>query len=260
MKGTNNAAELEAVALALSAACELYSGELTITLLTDSEYVYNHLVGTYIACDNNAARISHLRNRIAALKINGTVEFYKVPAHAGVPGNECADRLADEGAQCRQNKCRKVDSVTLRSALFTLDKRARLGVEEKTKNDLKNSKILGSKCTNEEKCAKNVRKSNSKPLLGSTRPRPDLKSPLEIASHGSCYRSVPLACKVLWIRACQVVLHKYREASLHKDRDAQVETVIKLLDLPAKVLKFDHLDRGRKRKFLIQKRLVEVIR
>ena len=39
-----------------------------------------------------------------------------------------------------------------------------------------------------------------------------------------------------------------------------METVIKLLELPAKVLKFDHLDRGRKRKFLIQKRLVEVIR
>ena len=35
---------------------------------------------------------------------------------------------------------------------------------------------------------------------------------------------------------------------------------MKLLDLHSKVLKFDHLDRGRKRKFLIQKRLVEVIR
>ena len=46
-----------------------------------------------------------------------------------------------------------------------------------------------------------------------------------------------------------MVRHKYREASLRKDRDAQIETVIKLLDLPAKVLKFDHLDRGRKRKF-----------
>ena len=57
-----------------------------------------------------------------------------------------------------------------------------------------------------------------------------------------------------------MVLHKYREASICKDRDAQVETVIKLLDLPAKVLKYEHLDRGRKRKFLIQKRLVEVIR
>ena len=57
-----------------------------------------------------------------------------------------------------------------------------------------------------------------------------------------------------------MVLHKYREASLLKDRDAQVETVIKLLELPSKVLKFDHLDRGRKRIFSIQKRLVEVIR
>ena len=32
------------------------------------------------------------------------------------------------------------------------------------------------------------------------------------------------------------------------------------MELPAKILKFDHLDRGRKRKFLIQNRLVEVIR
>ena len=32
------------------------------------------------------------------------------------------------------------------------------------------------------------------------------------------------------------------------------------MELPAKVLKYDQLDRGRKRKFLIQKRLVEVIR
>ena len=87
--------------------------------------------GTHIAGDNNVARISQLRNRIEALKVNGTVEFFKVPAHAGVPGNERADRLAGEGAQCRQNKRKKVEPVTLRSTLFTLEKRARLKVDRK---------------------------------------------------------------------------------------------------------------------------------
>ena len=35
--------------------------------------------------------------------------------------------------------------------------------------------------------------------------------------------------------------------------------MIRLLELPARILKFDHLDRGRKRKVLIQKRLVDFI-
>ena len=39
MGGTNNAAELEAVGLALSAARDIYDGNHSIVLLTDSAYV-----------------------------------------------------------------------------------------------------------------------------------------------------------------------------------------------------------------------------
>ena len=85
--------------------------------------------------------------------------------------------------------------------------------------------------------------------MGTTRPRPDLKSALEIASHEPCYRSVPLSCKILWVRACQVVLHNYREASLASDRDVQVESVIRLLELPSRVLGYNHDQRGRTNKW-----------
>ena len=134
MGGKNNAAELEALALALEAARDLYNGESSLVILTDSEYVYNQLHGTHIAGIENSRRIGHLRTQIAARKVKSKVDFFKVPAHAGIPGNELADFLAAEAANNRKKTWKKLEPCTLRKALFTRDHRARLGTDKSTDN------------------------------------------------------------------------------------------------------------------------------
>ena len=52
-----------------------------------------------------------------------------------------------------------------------------------------------------------------------------------------------------------VILHKYQQASLDANRDAQVEAVVSLLELPGNVLRYMRADRGRKRNAAIQSRL-----
>ena len=88
-----------------------------------------------------------------------------------------------------------------------------------------------------------------------TRPREDIPSSLEIANHPPCYRKVPWACRSLWTKGFNVILQKYRQASLEADRDAQVEAVVSLLELPGNVLCYMRADRGRKRNTVIQARL-----
>ena len=75
------------------------------------------------------------------MKVRVSVDFYKVPAHAGIPGNERADRLASEAASNRATIEKKLGTCTLREALFTSEPLARLkknrknqNVEIKTKN------------------------------------------------------------------------------------------------------------------------------
>jgi ribonuclease HI len=89
---TNNAAELTAVLAALEA---VRRPELTVVLHTDSKYVIGVLAGGHKVKANQelVARIHAEMERFRSLR------FVKVPAHAGVPENERADRLATDAVR-----------------------------------------------------------------------------------------------------------------------------------------------------------------
>jgi ribonuclease HI len=86
-EATNNEAELAAVLAALEAVTR---PDLTVRLHTDSEYVIGVLVGGHRV----KANVDLIRRIRAAMTRFTALEFVKVPAHAGVPGNERADALA----------------------------------------------------------------------------------------------------------------------------------------------------------------------
>ena len=91
-EATNNEAELAAVLAALEA---VRRPELPVVLHTDSEYVIGVLAGGHRVKANReqVARIQAEMERFASLR------FVKVPAHAGVPENERADRLATDAVR-----------------------------------------------------------------------------------------------------------------------------------------------------------------
>ena len=88
-EATNNEAELAAVLAALEA---VRRPELPVVVYTDSEYVIGVLVGGH--------RVKANRELVAEIQTEmkrfASVRFEKVPAHAGVPENERADRLATD--------------------------------------------------------------------------------------------------------------------------------------------------------------------
>lgn len=91
---TNNVAELTAVLDALRA---IKRPGLPVRIHTDSTYVIGVLV------DGN--RVKANQDLVAAIQVElerfADAAFVKVPAHAGVPGNEHADRLAREAIRRR---------------------------------------------------------------------------------------------------------------------------------------------------------------
>lgn len=91
-EATNNEAELSAVLAALEA---VRRPALPVVLHTDSEYVIGVLAGGHKVKANRAlvASIHREMERFGALR------FVKVPAHAGVPENERADRLATDAVR-----------------------------------------------------------------------------------------------------------------------------------------------------------------
>ena len=84
---TNNHAELEAILVALRA---VKRPELPVALHTDSAYAIGVLTQGHKA-KANTDLIEAIRAEMARF---ADLSFVKVPAHAGVPGNERADRLA----------------------------------------------------------------------------------------------------------------------------------------------------------------------
>ncbi len=86
-EATNNIAELTAVLDALEA---VKRPSLPVRVHTDSTYVLGVLVKGH-KVKANAELVAKLRDQMARF---GDLEFIKVPAHAGVPENERADRLA----------------------------------------------------------------------------------------------------------------------------------------------------------------------
>ena len=91
-RATNNEAELSAVLAALEA---VRRPDLTVVLYTDSEYVIGVLAMGHRAQANRelVAQIRREMERFPRLR------FEKVPAHAGVPENERADRLAGDAVK-----------------------------------------------------------------------------------------------------------------------------------------------------------------
>ena len=165
-----------------------------------------------------------------------------------MPGNDRADLLAKKVARDRQMIKNKGGQKTLQQMLLSTDRRANIqqAVDEASKASLDEKKSW-TVPEQEEKCP--PRNGN---LPGMNRPRGDIPSPLEIANHPPCYRKVPWSCRSLWIKAVTIFLHKYQQASLDANGDAQVEAVVSLLELPGNVFRYMRADRGRKRNASIQ--------
>ncbi|MCB9668870.1 MAG: ribonuclease HI [Alphaproteobacteria bacterium] len=97
-RGTNNIAELTAVAIALDLLDEAgVPGDAAVAVFSDSDYVNGVLTKGWKA-KKNTELILELQAR---LKSRPGVELVWVAGHAGIPGNERADALATEGVRGR---------------------------------------------------------------------------------------------------------------------------------------------------------------
>ncbi|MFH2219400.1 MAG: ribonuclease H [Pseudomonadota bacterium] len=92
---TNNIAELEAIRTGL---LELKKTDVPVRIFTDSEYAYGVLVRKW-KTRKNQELVSSIKNIISNFK---DLELVKVKGHAGVEGNEIADRLATAAIKHRE--------------------------------------------------------------------------------------------------------------------------------------------------------------
>jgi ribonuclease HI len=105
---TNNRMELTAVICALSA----LKRRCRVTLFTDSEYVRKGMTEWisgwkargWITADRKPVKNVDLWKRLEALTHEHEVEWRWVRGHAGDPGNERADMLANRGVAAASNK------------------------------------------------------------------------------------------------------------------------------------------------------------
>ena len=91
-RATNNEAELRAVLVALEA---VKRPDLRVEVRTDSEYVIGVLSRGH-KVKANVDLVAAIHREMARFE---NLHFVKVPAHAGVPGNERADRLARDAVE-----------------------------------------------------------------------------------------------------------------------------------------------------------------
>ena len=97
---TNNRMELTAVIRAL----ETLKQPVVARLYTDSQYVRRGITEWLVAwkargwrtADRKPVKNQDLWERLEALSARHRIEWRWVPGHAGVPGNERVDRLANE--------------------------------------------------------------------------------------------------------------------------------------------------------------------
>ena len=98
-KGTNNIAELTAIARGLEIAATVKPGTLhTIRVYTDSAYSIGLLQQGWKAKANQAL-VADLRRQVSAYP---NIRFVKVAGHAGVPENERCDLLATQAVATRR--------------------------------------------------------------------------------------------------------------------------------------------------------------
>ena len=97
---TNNAAEIHAVGMAILAyGCHLRAGQALVIVL-DSQVAFNALRTTHkVSANQTLARAVRTIIRAAHFR----VEFILAPSHAGIRGNEAADRVAAHGAVLSRN-------------------------------------------------------------------------------------------------------------------------------------------------------------
>jgi ribonuclease HI len=113
-RGTsNNQMEIQAVIEALSS---LTRYDLPIVVYTDSNYVINGVTtwiknweknGWLTEQGNEVKNIDFWKELDHYVKRCKDIKFVKVPGHAGVEGNEVADRLATQGAEQCRRRCMK---------------------------------------------------------------------------------------------------------------------------------------------------------
>jgi ribonuclease HI len=97
---TNNRMELTAVIRAL----EALKRPVRVRVYTDSEYVRRGILEWVSAwkargwrtADRKPVKNQDLWERLDALAAGKSIEWHWVPGHAGVPGNERVDKLANE--------------------------------------------------------------------------------------------------------------------------------------------------------------------
>jgi ribonuclease HI len=98
--GTNNIAELTAIARGLEIALDLVSGDSSrpMRIYSDSSYALG-LLGKGWKAKANQELVARLRKQAAAFE---NLQLVKVPGHAGVPENERCDELAREAIELRR--------------------------------------------------------------------------------------------------------------------------------------------------------------
>ncbi|HXS20784.1 MAG TPA: ribonuclease HI [Steroidobacteraceae bacterium] len=97
---TNNRMELTAVIRAL----EALKRPVRVRVYTDSEYVRRGILEWirawkargWLTADRKPVKNQDLWQRLDELAAGQSIEWHWVPGHAGVPGNERVDRLANE--------------------------------------------------------------------------------------------------------------------------------------------------------------------
>jgi len=94
--GTNNTAELCAIAGAIAYGNDHHDDHASINILTDSKITKNALVLGHSLGTANEKILIYTRGLIRTSRIPVRISW--IPGHSGIEGNDTADRLADEAA------------------------------------------------------------------------------------------------------------------------------------------------------------------
>ena len=95
-QGTNNVGELFAIGMAIDAFLQNSAEGQTLHILTDSRYATLLLEHGGVA-SSNILLVRAVRSIYWKAKSHRGIRIHWVPAHVGIPGNEAADTLADDG-------------------------------------------------------------------------------------------------------------------------------------------------------------------